>query len=152
MTSRLAYFSLLVFCATALAAARAASPPVEYIASDQTKQSKLPFSDAVRVDHMLYLSGSIGVKPGTFELVPGGIEAETRQALQNIKSLLEKNGSTMDQIVKCTVMMARMSEWGTMNSVYVTFFNRHFPARSAVGATGLALGASVEIECMATVR
>ncbi len=82
-------------------------------------------------------------------LASGGIEAETRQTLENIKAVLAKNDATMDDIVKCTVMMADMREWPAMNVVYATYFPHHKPARSAFGAAGLALGARVEIECSA---
>jgi reactive intermediate/imine deaminase len=111
----------------------------------------LPFSDAVRVGNMLYLSGFVGNKPGTLELVNGGVQAEARQALENIRSTLEKYGSSMDEIVKCTVFMADIDEWSALNEVYVTFFPGHKPARSAFGTSGLALGARTEIECLATV-
>lgn len=109
---------------------------------------KYPFSPAVRVGRMLYLSGQIGTD-STGKLVPGGIEAEARQALTNIKDVLERSGSSMDRVVKCTVFMADMKEWPAMNAVYTTFFTAHKPARSAFGSTGLALGARTEIECMA---
>jgi len=125
-------------------------PTVEYMPTGIARN--LPFSEAVRVGNMLYLSGQIGVSQGTNTLVPGGIKAETRQAMDNIKGVLEKYGSSLDQIVKCTVMLADMDEWDDMNSVYVTYFPEHFPARSAFGASGLALGARVEIECWATVK
>ena len=110
----------------------------------------LPFSEAVRVGSMLYLSGQIGTD-STLRLVPGGIVPETRQTLENIRAVLERHGSSLDRVVKCTVMLADISEWGTVNSVYVTFFPGRKPARSALGANGLALGARVEIECWATV-
>jgi len=98
---------------------------------------------------MLYLSGAMGIDDaGT--LVPGGIEAETRQALANIRSVLERHGSSMDRVVKCTVMLADMQEWAAMNRVYVEHFPANLPARSAFGASGLALGGRVEIECIAT--
>ena len=112
----------------------------------------LPFSDAVRVGNILYLSGSVGVLPGTLVMVEGGIQAETRQVMENIRTTLEKYGSSMDEVVKCTVMMADISEWSALNEIYVTYFPGHKPARSALGANGLALGARVEIECMATVQ
>jgi 2-iminobutanoate/2-iminopropanoate deaminase len=108
-----------------------------------------PFSPAVRVGNMLYLAGQIGDVQR--KLVPGGIEAETRQTMLNIKDVLEKSGSSMERVVKCTVFMADMAEWPKMNEVYKTFFPVNLPARSAFGATGLALGARVEIECLATV-
>jgi 2-iminobutanoate/2-iminopropanoate deaminase len=111
-----------------------------------------PFSPAVRVGNMLYLSGQIGVRPdASGGLAAGGIEAETRQTMENIKDVLEKTGSSMERVVKCTVMMADMREWDRMNAVYATYFPKNKPARSALGANGLALGAKVEIECWATV-
>lgn len=126
-----------------------APPSVEYLKADPT--SPLPFSDAVRVGHMLYLSGQIGTD-STGALVEGGIAAETRQIMENIKDVLERNGSSLDEIVKCTVMIDDISQWGAVNEVYVTYFPNHFPARSAFGADGLALGALLEIECWATVQ
>ncbi|WP_394805405.1 RidA family protein [Kordiimonas aestuarii] len=118
----------------------------------EDEQAKLPFSKALRVGNMLYLSGELGAKPGTMSLVPGGIGPETRQTMDNIKATLEAHGSDMDHVVKCLVMMADISEWAAMNEVYRTYFDDRFPARSAMGANGLALGARVEIECMATVK
>ena len=109
---------------------------------------KLPFSEAVRVGSMLYLSGAIGLD-GDGALVPGGIEPETRQALTNIRSILERHGSSMERVVKVTVMLADMGEWAAMNGVYVGFFATNLPARSAFGASGLALGSRVEIEVVA---
>ena len=126
-------------------------PEVEYLMPTATSEMGLPFSDAVRVGNMLYLSGQIGNVPGTLELVPGGIGEETRQTLENIRTILERHGSSLDQVVKCTIMIADMSQWPAMNEVYRTFFTQHLPARSALGANGLALNARVEIECFATV-
>ena len=108
-----------------------------------------PFSDAVRVGDLLFVSGKLGTGQGG--LVEGGIAAETRQALENIKASLERYGSSMDRVVKCLVMIDDMAEWPAMNEVYAEFFPGAKPARSAFGADGLALGAGVEIECMATV-
>jgi 2-iminobutanoate/2-iminopropanoate deaminase len=108
----------------------------------------LPFSEAVRVGDMLYLSGQLGTD-STGRLVPGGIGPETRQALTNIADVLERHGSSLDQVVKCTVMLADIGEWAAMNEVYLTFFRSHRPARSAFGTSGLALGARLEVECMA---
>jgi len=113
--------------------------------------STLPFSDAVRVGNIIYLSGKLGTDPATGALVHGGIGPETRQALENIRRTLEANGSSMDRVFKCSVFLADMKEWPAMNTVYVTFFPNHKPARSAFGATGLALNARTEIECAATV-
>jgi len=113
--------------------------------------SGLPFSAAVRVDRTLYLSGQIGTD-ASGKLVPGGIQAETRQAMENIRATLEQFGSSLEHVVKVTVMLADMGEWSQMNKVYVTFFDKHLPARSALGASGLAMAARVEIECIAVLR
>ncbi len=125
---------------------------VEYLSSASTREMNLPFSEAVRVGNMLYLSGQIGIDARTNALAEGGISAETKQTMENIKRTLEKNGSSLDEVVKCTVMMADINEWGEMNKVYVTFFSENLPARSAFGTSGLALGARVEIECLAMVE
>ena len=110
----------------------------------------LPFSAAVRAGGMLYLSGQMGVD-ASVKLVPGGIEAETRKTMENIREVLERHGSSLDRVVKVTVMMADMAEWPAMNAIYVTYFPKHLPARSAFGASALALGGRVEIECIAAV-
>mgnify|MGYP001819574054 CR=1 FL=1 len=123
---------------------------VEHYSSNPDMQ--LPFSEAVRVGDMLYLSGKIGNIPGTRNLAEGGIAGETRQALENIKATLEKYGSSMDEVVKCTVFLADIAEWAAMNEVYVTYFSENPPARSALGASGLALNSRVEIECFAAMR
>lgn len=141
--------SLPLLLLAAPLAAQDKAPEVKYIVPTGAAAA-LPFSSAVRVGHMLYLSGQLGTD-STSKLVAGGIEAETRQTMTNIKRLLEANGSSMDRVVKCLVMLADIAEWGRMNVVYVTFFPTHRPARSAMGASGLALNGRVEIECMATV-
>ncbi len=123
---------------------------VEHYGSNPEMQ--LPFSDAVRVGDMLYLSGKIGNIPGTAQLAEGGIAGETRQTLENIKAALEKYGSSLDEVVKCTVFLADINEWAAMNEVYKTYFSVNPPARSALGTSGLALGARVEIECLAALR
>ena len=112
-----------------------------------------PFTPAVQVGDVLYLAGQIGTGASAQGgVVSGGIQAETRQTMLNIKDVLEKSGSSMDHIFKCTVMLADMKEWDAMNEVYTTFFPNHKPARSALGANGLALNARVEIECLARVK
>jgi 2-iminobutanoate/2-iminopropanoate deaminase len=111
-------------------------------------QPSLPFSEAVRVGEMLYLSGQIGTD-STGRLVPGGIGPETRQAITNIAAVLGRHGATLADVIKCTAMLADVKEWGAMNQVYVTFFQTHLPARSAFGTSGLALGARLELECLA---
>lgn len=130
--------------------AMAGGPKIEYYAVSEDMQ--LPFSEAVRVGHMLYLSGQLGYDAETSKLVEGGIGPETRKTLENIKATLEKHGSSMAEVVKCTVFLADINEWAAMNQVYVTYFPSNPPARSALGSSGLALGARTEIECMATVK
>jgi 2-iminobutanoate/2-iminopropanoate deaminase len=109
-----------------------------------------PFSPAVRVGNLLFLAGQIGTD-ASGKLVAGGIQAEARQALNNVKDVLEKSGSSMDRVAKCTVFMADMKEWPTMNEIYATYFRHGLPARSAFGSTGLALNARMEIECVAVI-
>ena len=108
----------------------------------------LPFSAGVRAGPWLFLSGQLGTD-STLQLVPGGIGPETRQAMENIQGLVARAGGSMDRLVRCTVMLADIREWGAMNREYVKFFRGPPPARSALGASGLALGARVEIECLA---
>ena len=127
----------------------AKSADVEYLLMPGMDGRDLPFSSAVRVDNTLYLSGNVGNLPGTLNLAPGGIAGETKQTLDNIKAVAERFGSSMNKIVKCTVFLADIAEWGAMNEVYKTYF-KNPPARSALGASGLALNARVEIECIAT--
>jgi 2-iminobutanoate/2-iminopropanoate deaminase len=137
---------LALSCANGALAQSASAP--EFLSSGRLA-SGLPFSEAVRIDNTLLLSGQIGVAPGTTRLVPGGIKAQARQAMDNIKGILEAHGYSMRDLVKCTVMLADMRQWAEFNEVYRTFFTDRFPARSAFGANGLALGAQVEVECIA---
>ena len=132
-----------------LAATAGAADRVQHLDSGKILPPGLPFSEAVRVDDTLYLSGQIGVVPGSLKLAPGGMQAEARQTLENIRTALEVHGLTLRDVVKCTVMLADMSQWAAFNEVYRTFFTAPYPARSALGANGLALGAQVEVECVA---
>ena len=123
-------------------------PPVERIGEPSLGGQRLPFSSAVRVGDMLYLSGQIGNKAdGT---LPAGIEAQSRQVMYNIGAVLKSAGLGFGDVVKCTVMIDDIKQWGDFNKVYVTYFpDGKFPARSAFGADGLALGALIEVECWA---
>lgn len=109
----------------------------------------LPFSSAVRVGNLLFLSGQIGNMPGTRQLADTGIAGQTRQALENVKTVLAAAGSSLDRAVKCTVFLADIKDYAAMNAVYATYFPTDPPARSTVAGSGLALGARVEIECLA---
>ena len=126
-----------------------AADNVEFLNSGKVLPTGLPFSEAVRVGNTLYLSGQVGVRPGGLELVPGGIREEARQTMENIRLTLETHGYGMQNLVKCTVMLADIAEWGVFNKVYKGFFTPPYPARSAFAASGLALGARVELECIA---
>ena len=123
---------------------------MKFFRLEGNKALNLPFSDAVRLGEVLYLSGQLGIVPGTMKPAPGGIEAETRQMMENIARVLEHCGLKLDDVFKCTVMLADMTEWPAFNKVYLGYFKpERLPTRSAFGASGLALGARVEMECWA---
>lgn len=122
---------------------------VEYRRSDAVASLGLPFSDAVLVGDLLFTSGQLGNLPGKLELIGGGIGPESRQAMENLRAVLEANGSALDKVVKCTVFLADIAEWPAFNEVYTSFFHGNLPARSALAASGLALGARVELEAIA---
>ncbi|MCY3699758.1 MAG: RidA family protein [Gemmatimonadetes bacterium] len=109
-----------------------------------------PFSEAVRVGNVLYLSGKLGTVPGE-GLVEGGIIPETQQTMRNIADALERYGSSLDEVVKCTVFLADIADFRDMSRTYMEFFPNHRPARSALAVGGLVLDARVEIECIATI-
>ncbi len=125
------------------------SAAIEHFNSGTVLPAGLPFSEAVRVGNTLYLSGQIGNNPGTLDLVSGGLAAESRRTMENIKMTLEAHGYAMSDVVKCTVMLTDMSKWGVFNEIYKSYFTPPYPARSAFGANGLALGAQLEVECIA---
>jgi reactive intermediate/imine deaminase len=124
---------------------------MEFINSDTA--SNLPFSPAVRVGDVLFVSGHVGNVPGKWELVPGGIEAEARQTMNAIGDTLKLAGLAFDDVAKCVVYLADLKEWGAFNKVYTEYFKPgHFPARTAVEVKGLVMGARVEVECWANAR
>lgn len=125
----------------------AASP--QFSNAGSSLPGDLPFSAAVRHGDTLYLSGQLGTLPGTRKLAEGGIRAEAEQAIRNIDAILVANGRSLHDLIRCTVMLADIGEWATFNEVWVSMLQKPYPARSAFGATGLALGGRVEIECTA---
>jgi 2-iminobutanoate/2-iminopropanoate deaminase len=134
--------------ATTASAQTAERPAVEYIGKPMMGEQRLPFSEAVRVGDLLFLSGSIGVGPDG--KLPAGIEAQAKQTMDNIGAVLKGQGLGFGDLVKCTVMLDEMADWPAFNKVYATYFpDGRFPARSAFGADGLALGALIEVECWA---
>ena len=123
---------------------------LKFIRSRGSIDAGLPFSDAVRVGDVLYLSGAMGNVPGKMALVPGGIEAETRQMFENIARTLEQNGLSFDDVFKCQVFLADMQEWPVFNKIYVEYFKPdRLPARSALGVSALAMNGRVEMEVTA---
>lgn len=137
------------FCALLVAFEASAKSDKNVEILDFGGNENYPFSSAARAGNMLFLSGQLGIAPGQDDLVPGGISAETRQVMENIKDRTERSGFQMNSIIKCTVFLADMSEWGAFNDVYRTYFSKPFPARSAVAVSGLAADARVEVECIA---
>jgi len=140
---------LLVTPALLLIVAGASAAPPTFLNSGKVLVGDLPFSEAVRHGDTLYLSGQVGIAPGTMKLVPGGMRAEAAQALANIRTILEANGRSLRDVIRCTVMLADMADWPAFNEVWRATLEKPFPARSAFGASGLALGARVEVECIA---
>lgn len=122
----------------------------EFGTSELTAGLGLPFSEFARAGDLIFLSGMIGMKPGALEIVSGGFDAESHQALANIDLMLRAAGADRTDVLKCTVMLEDMGQWPRFNAIYGEFFGDHKPARSAFGADGLALGAAVEIECIAS--
>ena len=124
---------------------------VEYFVSETSKELNFPFSDASIVGNIIYVSGQVGSKPGTREIVEGGIGAETTQTLNNINMVLNDLGSNSDKIFKCLCMLEDINDYTEMNNAYTTFFNGrdNLPSRSTFAGSGLALGAKIEIECWA---
>ena len=130
------------------AAEGAPRPAVEHYGRPALNGQPLPFSDAVRVGNILYLSGQIGIGPDG--KLPDGIDAQTKQAMENIGAVLKRAGVTYADVFHCTAFLADMKDWPAFNKVYVPYFPAgKMPARSAFGANGLALGAKLEIECQA---
>lgn len=131
------------------ATAQTRDAPVEHIGKPMLGDQPLPFSDAVRVGDLLFLSGQVGLRPdGT---LPQGLEPQVRQMMDNIGGVLKGQGLGWGDVVKCTVMLDNIADWPAFNRIYVSYFpkDRPMPARSAFGADGLALGALVELECWA---
>ena len=139
---------LLALLGVPLSGAAAQRPPVEQFGAPALNGQPLPFSNAVRVGDVLYLSGQIGIGPDG--RLPDGIEAQTRQTMENVGAILRSAGRGWDDVFHCTAMLDNMADWPAFNRVYVTYFTPgRLPARSALGADGLALGALIEVECQA---
>jgi 2-iminobutanoate/2-iminopropanoate deaminase len=119
------------------------------IKTDKAPQAIGPYSQAVRTESMVYTAGQIGIDPATKELVSGGIEAETRQVLTNLKQVLEAANSGLSYVVKTTVFLRDMADFPKLNAIYADFFPENPPARSTVAVAALPMGVAVEIEAVA---
>lgn len=117
--------------------------------NDKPAKATLPFSEAVKVGNTLYLSGHIAIDPKTGKLKVGGVKAEAQQILENIDKSLTKFGYEKSDVVKCLVILTDINDFKAFNQVYSSYFTPPYPARSAFAAKELALGAQVEIECIA---
>lgn len=124
----------------------------QIITADDAPQAIGPYSAAVRAGSLVFTAGQLGINPETGEFVPGGVEEETRQALINLGAVLEAAGSSLEQVVKTTVFIRDMDEFGQMNAVYGEFFSSDFPARSAVQPGRLPKDGAVEIEAIALIQ
>jgi 2-iminobutanoate/2-iminopropanoate deaminase len=142
-----------VFSVVALlaAAGSVAAEKAQFLNSPRAIELDRPFSEAVRAGDFLFLSGQLGEVPATGKLAEGGLEAEARQTLNNVKNVLEAHGASLSDVVKCTVFLADIAEWPAFNAIYRQFFQKPYPARSALAASGLAMNARVELECIAYV-
>jgi 2-iminobutanoate/2-iminopropanoate deaminase len=121
----------------------------QIVTTDKAPQAIGPYSAAVKVGNFVYTAGQIGIDPATGEVVPGGVEAETRQALTNLKYILEAAGASLENVVKTTVFLRDINDFAKMNGVYAEFFTANYPARSAVQVAALPKGVAVEIEAVA---
>lgn len=119
------------------------------VSTDKAPKAIGPYSQAIRTENLVFTAGQVGLDPATMELVEGGVEAQTRQVLTNLKHVLEKADSGLKFVVKTTVFLQDMGDFAKMNEVYAEFFPENPPARSTVQVAGLPKGAQVEIECVA---
>jgi 2-iminobutanoate/2-iminopropanoate deaminase len=119
------------------------------IATEQAPQAIGPYSQAVRAASWLFLSGQIGLDPGSGELVAGGVLAETRQAMENLKAVLVAAGASLDDVVRTTIYLIDLSDFSRVNEAYAGFFRAPYPARATVGVAALPRGARVEIDAVA---
>jgi len=123
----------------------------QIVQTDKAPDAIGPYSQAVRAGNMVFTAGQIGLEPATMEIVGGGVEAETRQVLNNLKQVLEAAGSGLNYVVKTTVFLRDMADFPKMNAIYAEFFSENPPARSAVEAAALPKGVAVEIEAVALI-
>jgi 2-iminobutanoate/2-iminopropanoate deaminase len=140
-----------------ISAANAAHVPLErsctmlrdVIQTDEAPKAIGPYSQAIRSEGMIYLSGQLGMDPATGQLVEGGVGPQIRRAIANLKAVLESAGSGLDLVVKTTIFLIDMGKFAEINAIYGEYFSVRAPARSVVQVNGLPRGAEIEIECIA---
>ncbi len=138
----------LLFCVVFSACREQKTDTLMFYESHEPKKANAPFSDAVEANGFLFLAGQVGMDHTTRTLVEGGVKAETKQCIQNIKAVLEHHGSSLDRVVKCTVILNDIQDFSAFNEVYKTYFPNK-PARTTFAASGLAVGAQIEIDVIA---
>nr|WP_321247605.1 RidA family protein [uncultured Psychroserpens sp.] len=143
----LLFIIALVFCFGNMSCEKSASEIV-FHKSHEPKKAQAPFSDVVEANGFLFLAGQVGMNHSTRTLAEGGIEAETKQCLENIKAVLEQHDSSLDHVVKCTVILKDINDFAAFNTIYKSYFPKK-PARTTFAASGLAVGASIEIDVVA---
>ena len=144
------FLGMATLMSAAMVAPATAQPSTTPATQPQTMPAKPPFSPSVRVGDILYMSGQIGQSPAGLDPHGAGFDAAVRQAMDSMGRILKDNGLGFQNVVKCTVMLADMADWPRFNAAYVPYFEGlRLPARSAFGTTGLALGAPLEVECIA---
>ncbi|WP_299901471.1 RidA family protein [uncultured Aquimarina sp.] len=146
---RIYFFVMLISMMFSCGKNQSSNTSVIFHKTHEPKKSNAPFSDAVQVGNLFFLSGQVGMDHTTRKLASGGIKAETKQTLENIKAVLAHHDMEMNDVVKCTVILSDIADFSAFNEVYKTYFPQK-PARTTFAAKGLAVGAKIEIECIAT--
>lgn len=146
MKSKLFFLSLLIF--VNFQSCKETNSEITFHKSHEPSRANVPFSDAVETNGLLFLTGQIGKDHKKGELVSGGIKPETKQVIENIKAVLEHHNLSLDHVVKCTVILKDIKDFKDFNSVYIKYFTKK-PARTTFAASGLAGGASIEIDVIA---
>ena len=122
------------------------------VSTEKAPKAIGPYSQAIRTENLVFTAGQVGLDPATMELVQGGVEAQTRQVLTNLRYVLEKADSGLNSVIKTTVFLQDLADFARMNAVYAEFFPENPPARSTIQVAGLPKGALVEIECVALLK
>jgi 2-iminobutanoate/2-iminopropanoate deaminase len=123
----------------------------EIVHTDKAPKAIGPYSQAIRTDSMIFAAGQTGIDPATGDLIPGGVEEQTRQVLTNLRNVVEAAGSSFKYVVKTTVFLRDMNDFAKMNAIYAEYFGENPPARSTIAVAGLPKNGLVEIEAIALI-